>query len=130
MIGMSRVAGSALRRRVASQPSISGRFKSLRGREESSPPLAEPFVGRDLPMFGDPGGERRGRHAVAAAGLELRRRLGERVAEVVEGDTVENDAERIGLGAELGRRGSEATAAGGALPALDGLEFLCARSFA
>jgi hypothetical protein len=88
-----------------------GDADGLRRFEEHSPLSAEPRIRREIPVLGDPGGERRGRHAVAALRLQLRRSFGERVAEVVEGDAVENDAERIGLGAELRRRGREATAA-------------------
>ena len=63
-------------------------------------------------MFVDPGGERRGRDGETVTRFQFRGRLGQRVAEIVEGDAVENDGERIGLVAKRGRRRRERAPAG------------------
>src|SRR5215475_2027170 len=60
MMGMSRVAGSALSRRVASQPSTTGRSRSMRMRS-----------GRSLNRLGNPfGSVHRGDHLVPAERFE------------------------------------------------------------
>ena len=62
--------------------------------------------------------------------FQFRGRLGQRVAEIVEGDAVENDGERIGLVAKRGRRRRERAPAGPAFPQLHGFQFLGARALA
>ena len=81
-------------------------------------------------MFVDPARERRGRDGVAVARFQFRGRLGQRVAEIVEGDAVEDDGERIGLVAQRRRRRGEYARAGGAAPELHRLKFLGARALA
>ena len=58
---------------------------------------------------------------MAVTRFQFRGRLGQRVAEIVEGDAVENDIERIGLVAQCRRRRGEHARASEALPELHGL---------
>ena len=81
-------------------------------------------------MLINPAGERRGCDGVAVTRFQFRGRLGQRVAEIVEGDAVENDIERIGLVAQCRRRRGEDAVAGQALPELHGFQFLDARALA
>ena len=100
------------------------------GRREPPPRFAEPRIGREVAVFVDPAGERRGCDGVAVARFQFRGRLGQRVAEIVEGDAVENDGERIGLVAQRRRRRREHAPAGQAFPELHGFQFLGARALA
>ena len=81
-------------------------------------------------MFVDPARERRGRDGVAVMRFQFRGRFGQRVAEIVEGDAVENDGERIGLVAKRGRRRGEHPRTRGAAPELHRLKLLGARALA
>jgi hypothetical protein len=67
---------------------------------------------------------------VTVARFQFRGRLGQRVTEIVEGDAVENDGERIGLVAKRRRRRSEDPHAAGAAPELHGLKLLGTRALA
>ena len=70
------------------------RANGLGGRHEPPPRRAEPRIGREVAVFVDPAGERRGSDVVTVARFQFRGRLGQRVTEIVEGDAVENNGER------------------------------------
>jgi len=87
---------------------------------------AKARVGGEGAMLGKPGGDCRARDAMALPGAHFLCGLVERIAEVVEGDRVEHDAQRIGLVAQLdGGRGEDALARCTA-PELDDLDLLFA----
>src|SRR5216684_4436074 len=106
------------------------RADRLRRRKEPAAFDAQPRVGCERPVLGEPGGNRRATGAVALARLDLVGRRLHCVAEVVERDRVEHDPERIRLVAQRGGRRGEHALARSAAPELNNLDLLAAGSFA
>jgi len=87
-------------------------------------------VGSELTMLGHPTGKGGRGDLVAVTGFQFGYGLGKGVAEVIERDAVEDDAERIGFVAEFCRCGCEHALAQLALPQLHNLKLLAASAFA
>ena len=100
-------------------------------RRKSMPELpAQPAVGREFTMLGHPTRKGGWGDLVAVTGFQFGCGLRKGIAEVIERDAVENDAERIRFVAQFCRRGREHAPAQLALPQLHDLKLLAAGAFA
>ena len=106
------------------------RADGLRGRIDCRRFGAQAAEGRVLFVRADPGRDRGRGDRAAGFRFEALGGLVERVAEVVERERLQHQADRIGLVAQRGRAGRESALAGGAAPELDDLELFLANAFA
>ena len=106
------------------------RADGLRGRIDRRRFGAQAAEGRVLFVRADPGRDRGRGDRAAGFRFEAPGGLIERVAEVVERERLQHQADGIGLVAQRGRARREGALAGGAAPELDDLEFLLAHAFA
>ena len=106
------------------------RADGLRGRIDRRRFGAKAAEGRVLFVRADPGRNRGRGDRAAGFRIEALGGLVERVAEVVERERLQHQADGVGLVAQRGRAGRESALARAAAPELDDLELLLANAFA
>ena len=106
------------------------RADGLRGRIDGRRFGAQAAEGRVLFVRADPGRDRGRGDRAAGFRFEAPGGLVERVAEVVERERLQHQADGVGLVAQRGRAGREGALARGAAPELDDLELFLANAFA